>query len=360
MVGMLLGMGVLMVHSASMTSHPSQHAQIYLSRHLIFLVLGVAVGVAASYLPPRIWYRVSPYGFAAAVGLLVLVLIPGVGSQVNGAQRWLRLGPLTMQPAEFAKLALPLFLARLVVRLRAGESGWLSGLLIPCLPVLLLVPLVLRQPDLGTSVFLATGAGLLLFLAGWPLRNFALAGAATLPPLAWLVWNRPYQMQRIAGFVAAWTDPSAAPYQLKQSLMTLGTGGLWGAGLGRGWQKLSFLPEANTDFVFAVVGEEIGLVGTLSIIGLWIGMFGWGLRLLSRLDPRSFAYLAGLTLLVQVVLQAAVNVAVVTAMVPPKGIPHPLMSYGGSNLVATLLAIGIILSLSGEPVSSPDDASHVS
>ncbi len=212
--------------------------------------------------------------------------------------------------------------------------------------MLVILPLVLLQPDLGTALFLGAGSGVLLFLARWPLRNFAVILSAAIPAVVYLVVNRPYQMQRIAGFLAVWNDPEAAPYQLKQSMMTLGAGGSWGAGLGRGWQKLSFLPEANTDFVFAVIGEELGLLGTLFVIALWIGVYLFGLKLLSQHERGSFAYLAGVTLLTQIVLQAAINVAVVTAMVPPKGIPHPLMSYGGSNLVTTLMAVGVIVAFS--------------
>jgi cell division protein FtsW len=163
---------------------------------------------------------------------------------------------------------------------------------------------------------------------------------------------KPYQQRRIAGFLESWANFDDAPYQLKQSLVTLGAGGLHGVGLGRGWQKLSFLPEANTDFVFAVIGEELGLIGTLSLIALWCGLYLSGLRMLNHLDRSRFAYLASFTLLTQLTGQAMLNIAVVTAMVPPKGISHPLISAGGSNLVVSLLAIGIVLSLSRNDVAS--------
>jgi cell division protein FtsW len=211
------------------------------------------------------------------------------------------------------------------------------------------VPLVLLEPDLGTSVFLALSGAIALFIGGWPLRNFVLAGAAAIPAVGLVVLRKSYQMQRIAGFMKTWSDWTEAPYQLKQSLVTLGAGGIWGVGLGKGFQKLSFLPEANTDFVFAVIGEELGLVGVLALIGLWIGLYLIGLRLLRPLDTSSFEYHAGFVLLTQLILQVAVNVAVVTAMVPPKGIAHPLVSYGGSNLVITLTALGIVMSLTQQP-----------
>jgi cell division protein FtsW len=283
--------------------------------------------------------------FLATVILLAAVLVPGIGRQVKGAQRWIRYGSFSIQPSELAKITLTLFTCYLVDRLRPVLTTWLRGTVPLVLPLVVVVPLVLMQPDLGTSVFLAATGATALFVGGWPIRNFVLGGAAAVPGLIAVVQGKPYMMQRITGFIATWSNLDAAPYHLKQSLITLGAGGLWGNGLGRGWQKLSFLPEANTDFVFAVIGEELGLVGTLSVIAVWVGLFVTGLRLLRRLDRSSFEYIAGFTLLSQLVLQAALNVAVVTAMVPPKGISHPLVSCGGSNLVVSLTALGIFLSL---------------
>jgi cell division protein FtsW len=320
---------------------------------LIFLLIGVTAAGVASVLPAAWWERLAPWLFVATLGLLVLVLVPGIGTRVNGAQRWLRYGSLSMQPSELAKIALPLMVCRLAVRRRDHLREWIGGTLPIVWPVLLVVPLVAAEPDLGTALFLAAGSGIVLFVVGWPIRNFLIGGAAVVGAFACLVSLKPYQMQRISGFLAAWSDMREAPYQLQQSLMSLGTGGLMGVGLGRGWQKLSFLPEANTDFVFAVVGEELGLVGALGLVAVWCGLYLTGVRLLRPLPRRSFEYVAGFTLLTQLVFQAALNVAVVTAMVPPKGIPHPLLSYGGSNLVVSIVSLGIVLSLSRE---SLDDA----
>jgi cell division protein FtsW len=221
--------------------------------------------------------------------------------------------------------------------------------------VLVVTPPLLMQPDLGTAAFLVLSGGLVLFLAGWPLYRFLVGGLLAAPAAVFLVALRPYQIKRITGFLATWSDMAQAPYQLKQSLIALGSGGLWGVGLGKGLQKLSFLPEANTDFVFAVVGEELGMLGTLGLIALWSGLFLVGLRLIARLPGGSFEAVLATGLLAQLVLQAALNVAVVTAMVPPKGIPHPLISYGGTSLLVSLMALGIILSLTrdagGEPAA---------
>jgi cell division protein FtsW len=346
LICVLSGFGILMVYSASITSWPTEFEQVYLSRHLVYLILGATVATICAFLPSRFWFRYSPALFAGCVILLVLVLVPGLGTKVNGAQRWLRLGLLSLQPSELAKIALPLFVCRLITTYRDRLTYWWSGTVPILLPVLLVIPLVIVQPDLGTALFLLFGCGIALLVGSWPMRNFLLSGAAAVPCGYFLVELKPYQMHRITGFLDAWSDWTRAPYQLKQSLISLGAGGFFGSGLGKGWQKLGFVPEANTDFVFAVVGEELGLLGTLGLIALWVGLFLTGVRALSHLDRYSFEAIAGLTLLTQVVMQAALNVAIVTGMVPPKGIPHPLLSYGGSNLIISLVSLGIVISFS--------------
>ena len=345
---LLIGFGLLMVHSASVTSWPTEFEQVYLSRHLAFLTIGLALSGFAASRPAEFWKRFAPWLFVVTVLLLILVLVPGIGVRVKGAQRWIRFMGISAQPSELAKIAVPLMMCWIVDRNRDRLSGGLSEALPFLFPVLLSVPLVLIEPDLGTAVFLVGGAALVLFMGGWPLRNFLIGIGLAVPMGLGALALKPYQRQRITGFLQSWASFDDAPYQLKQSLVTVGTGGFYGVGLGRGWQKLSFLPEANTDFVFAVIGEELGMIGTLSLIALWCGLFLTGLRMLNHLDHRRFAFLAGFTLLTQLSGQAMLNIAVVTAMVPPKGISHPLISAGGSSLIASLLAIGIVLSLSRE------------
>lgn len=335
-----------MVHSASVTSWPTEFERVYLSRHLAFLSLGLAVSSFAATRQAEFWKRCAPWLFIGTVALLILVLVPGIGVRVKGAQRWIRLQGISVQPSELAKIAVPLMMCWLVDRNSGRLNGWVSGTFPFVFPVLLSVPLVLVEPDLGTAVFLLAGAGLVLFAGGWPLRNFLTGFAVAIPVALGALVMKPYQRQRITGFLQSWANFDDAPYQLKQSLVSIGAGGFYGVGLGRGWQKLSFLPEANTDFVFAVVGEELGLIGTLGLITLWCGLYLTGLRMLNGLDHRRFAFLAGFTLLTQLTAQAMLNIAVVTAMVPPKGISHPLISAGGSSLIVSLLAIGIVFSLS--------------
>ncbi len=345
LIAVLVGFGILMVHSASITSRPSEVERIYLSRHLVFVAVGVLSAILAAQFPARSWRRMAPWLFWGSFVLVALVVVPGVGTRINGAQRWFRHGSLSVQPSELVKITLPMYLCCLAEKRRAVLHKLFRGTIPVAFPLLLVVPAVMFEPDLGTALFLATTGGIALFVAGWPVRYFLLGALPAVPAVVFAVLRRPYQMQRIAGFLETWADWTQAPYHLKQSLVTLGAGGLWGVGLGKGFQKLSFLPEANTDFVFAVIGEELGLMGVLSVMGLWLGAYLAGLRLVGRLERQSFASNTAFVLLTQLILQVALNVAVVTAMVPPKGIPHPFLSYGGSNLAVSLLAVGIVLSL---------------
>lgn len=350
---LLLGVGLLMVYSASITARPSQTEEVYLSRHATFLILAVFCGTITGLMPANLWKRAAPCLFAGAALLLLLVLAPGLGYRVNGAQRWFRFGAVSLQPSEFAKLTVPLFVCWSLDRARriaAAQSGsrFAERLreLLAAVPVALMAGLVLLEPDLGTAAFLLVSGGITLFLARWPLWCFLVAGAAVAPVAVSAALLRPYQLQRITGYIAGWRDINAAPYQVQQSLTTLGEGGWTGVGLGSGWQKLSFLPEANTDFVFAVVGEELGLIGTLGLLGLWAAFFACGMRLFRDRARSEFETVAGRALLIQLVFQAGLNMAVVTAVAPPKGIAHPFISYGGSSLLSSLIALGLIVSLS--------------
>jgi cell division protein FtsW len=356
LAGLLLGFGLFVVHSASVTSRPTEIDQVYLSKHLTFIALGlVAAGIAAA-IPAKIWVRAAPWLLLGVMILLVLVLIPGIGVRVKGARRWLRLAGLTLQPSELAKIALPLWVAVRISLQNPTLPRWslsetLTGFRVPLLlPPFIVMGLVALQPDLGTTLFLFGGVLLTLFTAGLPLRYFGWGLLSLIPASLGVFLLKDYQLRRITGFLETWSDWREAPYQLKQSLVTLGSGGWTGVGLGMGYQKLSFLPEANTDFVFAVIGEELGLVGTLSLLILWGSLFYFGLQLIRQAGREerpelNVGRLASFVLLTQLVGQALLNIAVVTAMVPPKGISHPLISAGGSNLIVSLVSMGMILSL---------------
>ncbi|MFW6124783.1 MAG: FtsW/RodA/SpoVE family cell cycle protein [Pirellulales bacterium] len=379
MTALLVALGLLMVYSASITSRPSDAGSAYLVRHLVALGVGTIVAVGAAALPRRFWFAAAGPLFVLSCFCLLAVLLPGLGTRVNGAQRWFRFGPVGFQPSELAKLALVLWLARLLVKPGArghGFDGWLAqpcdagrlrsrlgfgrGVLawrprplgIALLGIAVVCILVFLEPDFGTAIFLGMVGLMMLFLGGVSLLRLALVGALAVPAVGLLIWHESYRLERITGYVKAWSSFDAAPYHVRQSLLTLGSGGVWGRGLGKGWQKLSFLPEANTDFVFAVIGEELGLVGTLSVVALWIVLLVAGLRALRAVASDPFASLAGFGLVGVLVSQAAINMAVVTALVPPKGIPLPLVSYGGTSLVVSLVAIGMLLGLTRTATAS--------
>ena len=346
LVCVLLGLGVQMVHSASLSSLPGLSERVFLTKHLLFLSFAVVCGYIAACIPAAMLKSKSTSLYVALVLLLVAVLIPGVGTRVNGAQRWLRFAGLSLQPSELGRLILPLMAARMLTEVRDTTGFSIKTIPKTFLPLVIVLPLVASEPDLGATVFLAAGYVIALFIGGWPLRYFIGSAVLTIPAVVSLFALKSYQMKRITGFMNAWKDLSTAPWQIRQSLMSLGSGGLEGTGVGGGWQKLSYLPEANTDFVFAVIGEELGLAGTLGVIVIWIGVFLTGRAVLRPLRRDSFEWIFGSTLIIQIALQALANVAVVTAMVPPKGVPHPFISYGGTNLLVNVVAVGLIVGLS--------------
>lgn len=342
----LVGFGVLMVHSASITSWPTDFERVYLTKHLTFLAVSVLSASMAASLPARFWYRAAPWLFVGVMVLLVLVLIPGVGHQVKGARRWLRFGGQSVQPAELAKFALPLLIARLMVQRRDSLRHLIGGTVPYAVPIALAVGLVLVEPDLGTSLFVAGAGVVTLYYGGWPIRNYLVGIAAAVPALVIAITGHSYRLRRITDYFSVWTDlRNSDAWQLKQSILSLGHGGVWGVGLGRGTQKLSFLPESNTDFVFAVVGEELGLAGTIGVAALWCGIFTVGMRLFRRFRPDCFASIVGQAFITQIVVQAVLNAWVVTALVPTTGVPHPMVSYGGTSLLVTLTSMGVMISL---------------
>lgn len=344
---LLAGLGTVMVFSATGFARSLELNTALFERHLLFLALGLIGGLLLTRLPHPLLMRWAPWLFAGGLLLLVLVLIPGIGSRINGARRWFRVGAFSLQPAEFMKILLPLFLAWWSLRTGTQRNWWREWVgLVPLVTVPVLIAL---QPDLGTALLVFGMGACYLFLAGWPLRLFLGSVLAVLPALGWLMLYRPYQWARVTAFTQALGDWEQAQYQVKQSLLSIGAGELRGTGLGLGLQKLSFLPESHTDFIFAVIGEELGLIGTLSVISLWLLVLISGGMLVLRLrdQPERFA-LAG-TLLLGIVCQALINTCVVISLLPPKGISHPLLSYGGSNLLTTLLATGLILHLTTSP-----------
>ena len=339
--------GVIMVYSASavVASSETGHTQYhYVVRQGIFTVLGLGamlVGMRFDY--TRLRSSTITYGLLG----LTLVLLVAVFAfpPINGARRWIKFAGFSLQPSEVAKLALAVFLARFLER-RAGAEGSFLRTFFPCAAVTgLLAVLVVAEPDLGTALMLLVIATVMLFTAGARLSHMALAAAPALVGLAGLLLFVPWRLKRLVTFLDPWADPQGAGYQVIQSLLAVGSGGVNGLGFTEGRQKMFFLPFAHSDFIFAVVGEELGLLGGLGVVALF-GLFLWrGMRAALR-APDRFGMLLGTGIVTGIVAQALFNMSVVLALVPTKGIPLPFISYGGSSLVPTLFSVGLLLNIS--------------
>ncbi|MEW6543508.1 MAG: putative lipid II flippase FtsW [Nitrospirota bacterium] len=317
----------------------------YLKRQLAWLAFGFLLLQVASRTDYTVWRKLALPILAVVTFSLILVLIPGVGVVAKGARRWIRLGPVSVQPAEMVKLAVVLYLASYLTRKEARLTEFAAGFLPPLVVVGVLAGLVVLQPDLGTVVVIGLVTLGLLFLAGAGLSHLSLVLLSALPLVGFLIWKSPYRLQRLMTFLDPEKDPTGAGFQVNQSFLAFGSGGLFGVGLGEGKQKLFFLPEAHTDFVLALVGEELGLVGAGAIIILYAVLVLRGFQIATRAREPFGRHLAlGITLLLGV--QALINAGVVTGMLPTKGLTLPLVSYGGSSLLVNLLAIGILLSVS--------------
>ena len=339
--------GLVMVFSASavVAGNRFHDPGYFLKRQLAWLAFGFLLLHLASHIDYIWWKRLSFPFLGLTVVLLVMVLMPAFGVSVKGARRWLRLGLISIQPAEIAKLVAVMYLAAYLAKKEDRLTGFFSGLAPALLVIGVLSGLVLLEPDLGTVIVMATVAISLLFLGGARISHLLSLGLCAVPAVMVLVLSSSYRRQRLMTFLAPWKDASDAGFQITQSFLAFGSGGLFGVGLGEGKQKLFFLPEAHTDFVLALVGEELGLVGTAVIILLFALFAIRGFQVAARARMPFGRYLGmGITLLIGV--QALINACVVTGLVPTKGLTLPFVSYGGSSLVTCMFGVGILLNIS--------------
>ncbi len=342
----LLGLGVVMVGSASMGIAERQLGQpfYYLTRQLIYISLGLLVAVTVINIDLERWHRSGGLLMIASVFMLLLVLIPGLGREVNGSVRWLSLGLFNMQPSELVKLFVIIYLSGYLVRRRDEVRESLMGFIKPMSLLTVLCLLLLLEPDFGAVAIMMTTAVALMFLAGVRLWQFIVLFGLVGTALALLAYSSPYRVARMTAFLDPWADPFASGFQLTQALIAFGRGEWLGVGLGNSIQKLFYLPEAHTDFMFAVLAEELGLVMVAIVIGLFVLLvvrtFIIGRRA-ERVDLAFAAYLAyGLGL--WLALQAFTNIGVNLGVLPTKGLTLPLMSYGGSSLVVMMIAVALI------------------
>ncbi|WP_170920363.1 putative lipid II flippase FtsW [Desulfacinum hydrothermale] len=345
----LLAFGVLMVYSASaprLLRGPESWSGLgpYANRQLCFALLGIALAAVMERIPYRWYGKAARPALLLVLAALALVWIPGVGVEINSAQRWFRIGSFTAQPSELAKVTWVVYLSAYVCRKREVLGRFRTGILPTCLLLGLLSALLLLEPDFGSCVILAGMSFVIWALGGVPWHHLLLLVPVGLSGLGALAVTSPYRLKRLLAFLDPWTDPLASGYHLIQSLVAVGSGGVWGVGLGAGRQKLAYLPEPFTDFIVAVVGEELGLVGLTGLTLAVLALFWKGLQVARRArDPFGAVLAAGLTCLVA--FQAWINMGVVLGLLPTKGLAFPFLSYGGSSLTANCMAVGMILSV---------------
>lgn len=351
----LLSFGLVMVYSASIaTAEASKltgfQPTYYLVRHGLYIFVGIMAGIMVFQVSLENWQRLAPYLFLLGVALLILVLLPGIGHEVNGSRRWLPLFVINLQPSELIKLFAVLYAADYTVRKGLVKNHW-SQVFLPMFAVMALVGgLLLLEPDMGSFVVICIVAISILFLGGFNIKVFA--GLVIALPIAFaaLIFSSPYRMQRVIGFMDPWSDPYDKGYQLSHALIAFGRGEWFGVGLGGSLQKLFYLPEAHTDFLLAVIAEELGFVGVCIVILLFVGLiiraFAIG-RQAANLD-RQFAALVAQGIAVWLGVQAMINIGVNTGVLPTKGLTLPFLSFGGSSVVVSCIAAALLLRIDWE------------
>ncbi len=345
-VAALAALGLVMMTSASISGAERQfEAPLhYLGRQGAYLLSGLLLGALMFRLPLKIWQKLGPLLLIAGLVLLALVLVPGIGRTVNGSSRWLPLGLINLQVSELMKLVVVIYLAGYLTRHGERVRASFQGFLMPLLVLALLAVLLLAEPDFGATVVIATTALVMLLAAGVKLWQFAVLGLLASMAFAALAVTSPYRLQRLTAFLDPWADPFNSGFQLSQSLIAFGRGELTGVGLGASIQKLFYLPEAHTDFVFAVLAEELGFLGVAAVI-LLFGLFAWRALVIARRAlerDQAFAGYLAYGIGFWIAFQAFVNMGVNMGLLPTKGLTLPLMSYGGSSLIVTCLALALL------------------
>jgi len=343
----LVGIGIVMVYSTSAIIAGDRFGDPYyfLKRQALYAGIGLVLMILMIFFPYEILKRLAYPILILSILFLIAVLIPNIGHRAGGSMRWLKIQSFSFQPSEFAKLGLIIFLAYFLTKKEEKIRSFSFGFLPTVLLSGLVIVLVVREPDFGAALFLTAMVFLLLFVSG--ARVIYIVGACLLavPVVYYFLMNVGYRYKRLMSFIRPWEDPTGTSFQIIQSFLSFGSGGLFGLGLGEGRQKLFFLPAPHTDFIFSIIGEELGLVGAMVVVLLFFILTLRGIHIGLSLEDRFGAYLAlGITLMIS--LQAVINMGVVLGLLPTKGLTLPLVSYGGTSLVTNLVGIGILLHLS--------------
>jgi len=353
----LLGFGLVMAYSASIgvTGSSIDANLAFLVRHGVHIVIGLLVMVIVARTRVAWWQRMGPFLMLAGIVLLGAVLFSGMGDTVNGSARWLRLGPLQVQPSEFVKVFAVVYTAGYLTRRREQLGSFTTGIVMIGLVIAVVGTLLIMEPDFGSLVVITATVAGMIFLGGVRFWHFAVCLLIGVTGMVALTLVSPYRMERVTGFLDPWSDPFNSGFQLVQALIAFGRGEVFGVGLGSSVQKLHYLPAANTDFLLAVIGEELGLVGVLAVIVLFALLIWYAFVIARRAELTGNVFAArlaqGTGLLIG--LQAVINMGVNMGVLPTKGLTLPFMSYGGSSLVANCMAAGLLLLVHRETVPKP-------
>ena len=344
---MLLGIGAVMIYSSSSIYawNNKGDSLYYLKRYLFYLLLGFILMFISMAVDQQTIKKLAKPLFLFSLLLLFLSLIPGFSREAAGAKRWIKIGSFGFQPSELIKVTFIIYLADFISRRKDIINNFSYGLLPSLIALLIPMLLILLQPDLGTAIALVFVAGIMWFCAGVNYSYFVLAGLISLPALYFLVFSIPYRRARIFSFLNPWADPKGAGFQIIQSQIAFGSGGLFGQGLGQGKQKLFYLPAAHTDFIFSVIGEEMGIIGAIVVILLFILLIWQMIKIVHFSNDDFFRFLS-IGIVSLIALQAVLNIGVSIGMFPTKGLPLPFISYGGSSLIFNMVAIGLLLNVS--------------
>jgi len=342
----LICIGVVMIFSASSIYAWEKYKDsfFFLKRHLSFLVVGLFLTFLVMSIDYRKFRRFAKPLLIFSLFLLVLVLIPGISREVSGARRWFRYKFISFQPSELAGMAIIIYIADFISRKDKVIKTFLKGFLPPVCVLGLCTLLILLQPDLGTALAIGVVVFIVLFVSGVRASYLLSIILVSLPLLSILIFSVPYRKMRILSFLNPWLDPKGSGFQIIQSQIALGSGGIFGVGLGHSKQKLFYLPAAHTDFIFSIIGEELGLIGTLGVIILFMIFIQQGLKIIKHASDK-FGYFLSLGLVSMISLKAIINVSVSCGLLPTKGLPLPFISYGGSSLIFDMLSLGLLLNI---------------
>ncbi|HSA31100.1 MAG TPA: putative lipid II flippase FtsW [Candidatus Omnitrophota bacterium] len=343
----LIFIGILMIYSSSGVYAMQElgDSLYFLKRHMVFLAAGTVLMFLMMMIDYRHLQAHSKVLLLCGILGLVMVLLPGLGRSTFGAQRWIRLGPINIQPSEFMKLAAIIYVADFLARKKSAIVSFEKGLLPILLVVGVISVLIMKQPDLGSTVLIASVVLIMAFIAGARFQQIAWLGLLFIPAFYFLIYRVPYRWRRIVGFLDPWKDPMGTGFQLTQSQIAFGSGGVFGVGPGKSMQKLFYLPAAHTDFILSIIGEEFGFIGAFVIILLFTALILQGARIAKRVNDE-FGYFLAIGIVLMIGLQAMVNIGVSIGALPTKGLPLPFISYGGSALVVNMMMVGLLLNIS--------------